>query len=203
MTLRIQKFDINIFSGERPLAYGFIGCDTGRHCFDDILPRMPINNWVIMAEQPKLYNIAPIIASSNISDDVISNCMLRTGPLENIRESEIVGLIIEQNTKYKYNKSISGLSMNNASYRISIIFVINSQFLHLPPSIRVNLDYVFIAKETCINDRRSVYKYYAGVLPTFELFCSIVDVLCNSDFNFIVINNTCNTNDIDKNIFYY
>jgi hypothetical protein len=203
MMPRIQKFDINIFSRERPRSYGFIGCDTGRRCFDDILPRMPINNWVVIAEQPKLYNITPIISSStsNTYDDILDNCRLRTGALENIGKFELFGLIIEQNTPYKYNISMKYVFMNSRSYRIPILFVINPQFLYLPPVLR-DLDYVFIAKETCINDRRSVYDYYAGG-TSFEIFCSIVDLLCDSDFNFMVIDNTCNTYDIDKNYFFY
>ena len=79
------------------------------------------------------------------------------------------------------------LFMNGRHYKIML--VITMQYpLGIPPTLRTNIDYVFILREPYIANRRRIYENYAGMFPTFEAFCQVMDQT-TENYDCMVINN--------------
>ena len=80
---------------------------------------------------------------------------------------------------------------------------INLQFsLGLPPVLRSNIDYVFICRETYINNRKRLYEHYAGMFDSFETFCQVLDVVTNN-YGTLVIDNVTKSNKLEDQVFWY
>jgi hypothetical protein len=74
--------------------------------------------------------------------------------------------------------------------------------LDIRPSIRSNIDYTFILRETNLKNRESLYKNYASCIPNFQMFQEIMDVI-TEDYTALVINNRVQSNKIEDCIFWY
>jgi hypothetical protein len=74
--------------------------------------------------------------------------------------------------------------------------------LGITPNLRTNVDFVFILRENILGNRRRIYENYAGMFPTFEMFCAFMDQ-CTEDFNCLVICNNVSSNRLDDQVFWY
>ena len=93
------------------------------------------------------------------------------------------------------------LFMNGRHWKI--LLVITMQYpLGVPPNLRTNIDYTFILREPYINNRRRIYENYAGMFPTFESFCQVMDQ-CTENYECLVISNNARSNKLDDQIFWY
>jgi len=93
------------------------------------------------------------------------------------------------------------LFMNGRHWKVML--VITMQYpLGVPPNLRTNIDYVFILRENYINNRKRIYDNYAGMFPTFESFCQVMNQ-CTENYECLVINNNAKTNKLDEQIFWY
>ena len=93
------------------------------------------------------------------------------------------------------------LFMNGRHWKIML--VITMQYpLGIPPNLRTNIDYVFILREPYISNRKRIYENYAGMFPTFESFCQVMDQ-CTENFECLVIKNCAKTNKLNEQIFWY
>ena len=93
------------------------------------------------------------------------------------------------------------LFMNGRHWKIML--VITMQYpLGIPPDLRTNIDYVFILREPYISNRKRIYENYAGMFPTFESFCQVMDQ-CTENFECLVIKNCAKTNKLNEQIFWY
>ena len=99
------------------------------------------------------------------------------------------------------DENIRNLFMNGRHYKM--LFIITMQYaLGVPPNLRTNIDYVFILRENLMNNRKRLYEHYAGMFPSFEIFCQVMDA-CTEDFNCLVINNNAKSNKIEDQVFWY
>ena len=93
------------------------------------------------------------------------------------------------------------LFMNGRHWKVML--VITMQYpLGIPPNLRTNIDYVFILREPYIANRKRIYDNYAGMFPTFESFCQVMDQ-CTENFECLVINNNAKSNKLQDQIFWY
>ena len=67
---------------------------------------------------------------------------------------------------------------------------------------KCDIDYVFILREPYISNRRRIYDNYAGMFPTFESFCQVMDQ-CTENYECLVINNNAKSNKLHDQIFWY
>jgi hypothetical protein len=74
--------------------------------------------------------------------------------------------------------------------------------LGIPPMLRTNIDYVFILRENYIANRKRIYENYAGMFPTFESFCQVMDQ-CTENYECLVINNNSKSNKLFDQVFWY
>jgi hypothetical protein len=99
------------------------------------------------------------------------------------------------------DKLMRCLFLNGRHWKVML--VITMQFaLGIPPGLRTNIDYVFILRDSYISNRRRIYENYAGMFPTFEAFCQIMDQ-CTENYECLVINNNTKSNKLQDQIFWY
>ena len=93
------------------------------------------------------------------------------------------------------------LFMNGRHWKVML--VITMQYpLGIPPTLRTNIDYVFILRENYIANRKRIYENYAGMFPTFEAFCQVMDQ-CTENYECLVIHNNSKSNKLNDQVFYY
>jgi len=99
------------------------------------------------------------------------------------------------------DKMMRLLFMNGRHWKIML--VITMQYpLGIPPTLRTNIDFVFILRENYIANRRRIYDNYAGMFPTFESFCQVMDQ-CTENYECLVINNNVKSNRLQDQVFWY
>ena len=97
--------------------------------------------------------------------------------------------------------NIRSLFMNGRHYKT--MFIITMQYaLGIPPNLRTNIDYVFILRENYVSNRKRLYEHYAGMFPSFEIFCQVMNQ-CTENFECLVINNNAKSNKLEDQVFWY
>lgn len=85
----------------------------------------------------------------------------------------------------------------------AFLFINSLQYcMDIKPVIRNNVDGTFILREPSLKSRKSIYENYAGIIPTFQLFCDIMDAL-TKDYTALYINNRSQSNDWRDCVFWY
>ena len=101
--------------------------------------------------------------------------------------------IREESTRYVF--------MNGR--HIDLMTIITMQYpLGVTPNLRTNVDFIFILRETMIGNRKRIYENYAGMFPTFEMFCHFMDQ-CTENYECLVICNGVASNKLDDQVFWY
>ena len=86
---------------------------------------------------------------------------------------------------------------------IGILHICVLQYcISIPTTMRFNSDFIFILRENIIANRKRLYDNFAGVFPTFEMFCSVMDS-CTENYECLVINNLTKSNRIEDQVFWY
>lgn len=99
------------------------------------------------------------------------------------------------------DKMMRLLFMNGRHWKIML--VITMQYpLGIPPALRTNIDYVFILREPYIANRRRIFENYAGMFPTFESFCQVMDQ-CTENYECLVIDNNAKSNKLQDQVYWY
>ena len=101
--------------------------------------------------------------------------------------------INEESTRYVF--------MNGR--HIDMVTLITMQYpLGVSPNLRTNIDFVFILRENNISNRKRIYDNYAGMFPTFEMFCQFMDQ-CTENYECLVIANGVQSNKLEDQVFWY
>ncbi len=86
---------------------------------------------------------------------------------------------------------------------VDLATMITMQYpLGVPPNLRTNIDFVFILRENTIGNRKRIYENYAGMFPTFEMFCQFMDQ-CTENYECLVICNGVQSNRLEDQVFWY
>ena len=103
--------------------------------------------------------------------------------------------------KWAKDKMMRLMFMNGRHWKIMLIITMQYP-LGVPPNLRTNIDYVFILREPYITNRKRIFENYAGMFPTFESFCQVMDQ-CTEHYECLVINNNSKSNKLQDQIFWY
>ena len=99
------------------------------------------------------------------------------------------------------DKMMRLLFMNGRHWKLML--VITMQYpLGVPPNLRTNIDFTFILREPYIANRKRIYENYAGMFPTFESFCQVMDQ-CTENYECLVVSNNAKSNKLEDQIFWY
>lgn len=102
---------------------------------------------------------------------------------------------------WKRDKTIKSIFFNGRHY--NFLFILTMQYAQgIPPELRSNIDYVFIFNEASVANRKKIYDSYAGMLPSFDHFCNILDA-CTQNHECLVIKTSGNTTDLREQVFWY
>lgn len=93
------------------------------------------------------------------------------------------------------------LFMNGRHWKIMLIITMQYP-LGVPPNLRTNIDYTFILREPYIANRKRIYENFAGMFPTFESFCQVMDQ-CTENYECLVVSNNAKSNKLTDQIFWY
>lgn len=217
MNLQLKKFDMSsiqddsvvVLIGKRNTGKSFLTKDLLYYHQD-----VPVGTVISPTEQAnKFYSniIPPIFIHDEYAPEITSNIIKRQKKLKNIINNDpsnnldirtflILDDCLYDNTWQK-DKNIRSVFMNGRHF--NILFLLTMQFaLGIPPNLRTNIDYVFILRENIVSNRRRIYDHYAGMFPTFDMFCSTMDQ-CTENFECLVICNNAKSNKIEDQVFWY
>jgi len=93
------------------------------------------------------------------------------------------------------------LFMNGRHWKVMLIITMQYP-LGIPPTLRTNIDYVFLLREPYQTNRKRIWENYASMFPTLESFCSVMDQT-TENFECLVINNNAKTSKLQDQVFWY
>jgi hypothetical protein len=213
--LTLKRFDLNwvtndsicVAIGKRRSGKSVLIEDILHHKRD-----LPIGMAISPTEElNKCYsNFMPSIFIYNKYDEaIISNIIKRqTIMVKSRRKDKTIDercfLILDDclyDDKWARDKYMRFLFMNGR--HLQLFVMITMQYpLGVPPVLRTNIDYVFIHRENIVSNRKRLYVNYAGMFPTFEMFCDVLDQ-CTENFGILVIMVCSKSNKLEDNVFWY
>jgi hypothetical protein len=187
--------DLLYYHKDIPVGTVISGTEEGNGFYGRIVPKMFIHNE---------YNTA-----------IIENILKRQrGVMKQIkREQELYKrsavdprtfVILDDclyDSKWARDKLMRLIFMNGRHWHIMLIITMQYP-LGVPPILRSNIDYVFILRDTIIGNRKRIYDNYAGMFPTFEAFCTVMDQ-CTNNYECLVIKNSSQSNNLLDQVFWY
>ena len=93
------------------------------------------------------------------------------------------------------------LFMNGRHWKIMLIITMQYP-LGVPPNLRTNIDYTFILREPYLSNKKRIYENFAGMFPTFESFCQVMDQ-CTENYECLVVCNNTKSNKLEDQVFWY
>ena len=187
--------DLLYYQQEIPIGTVISGTEEGNGFYGKMVPRLFIHNE---------YNSA-----------IIENILKRQRTVLNQVKKEIemykrssidprAFVILDDclyDNTWSRDKLMRLLFMNGRHWKVML--VITMQYpLGIPPTLRTNIDYLFILRENYIANRKRIYDNYAGMFPTFESFCQVMDQ-CTENYECLVINNNSKSNKLQDQVFWY
>jgi hypothetical protein len=227
MTLELKKFDMKSISfkpneNKGPVVVLIGKRDTGKSFLvRDLLyyqQEIPIGTVISGTEEGNgFYNkmVPKIFIHNEYNTAIIENILKRQRTvlkqvkheMETYKRSTIdprAFVILDDclyDATWTRDKMMRLLFMNGRHWKVML--VITMQYpLGIPPTLRTNIDYVFILRENYIANRRRIYENYAGMFPTFEAFNQVMDQ-CTENYECLVINNNSKSNKLQDQVFWY
>ena len=74
--------------------------------------------------------------------------------------------------------------------------------MDLTPSLLSNVDYVFALQENILNNRKQMYDYFFGIVPTFFAFDEIMKEVTKG-YRCLVLDNTDGSGNLENCLFHY
>jgi AAA+ ATPase superfamily predicted ATPase len=227
MTLDLKKFDMKNISfrpdenkgpvvvliGRRDTGKSFLVRDLLYHHQDipigTVISGTEAGNGFFSAHVPKLfihdeYNTAIIENILKRQKTVLKQIQKEMESYKRTNIDPRAFVILDDclyDNKWTKDKMMRLLFMNGRHWKIMLIITMQYP-LGIPPNLRTNIDYVFILREPYIANRKRIWENYAGMFPTFESFCQVMDQ-CTENFECLVINNNSKSNKLQDQIFWY
>ena len=227
MTLELKKFDMKrivfhkdenkgpviVLIGRRDTGKSFLVRDLLYHQRD-----VPIGTVISGTEGANQFysnHVPAVLIHSKFETGIIQNILLRQKQVMKQVKTQMdmykkcsidprTFVILDDclyDSSWSKNELMRMIFMNGR--HINLLFLITMQFsLGIPPALRGNIDYVFILRENIVSNRRRLYEHYAGMFPTFEIFCQVMNQ-CTENFECLVIDNTCKSNKLEDVVTWY
>ena len=221
MSLELKKFDMNmirddkvvVFIGKRETGKSFLVRDMLYHKKD-----MPVGTVISGTEGANAFysKIMPsIFIHGEYRPEIIHNVIKRQKKViaaikKDVHETGSSNidprafLILDDclyDKSWVNNKDIRALFMNGRHYKM--MFIITMQYaLGVPPNLRTNIDFTFILRENIVSNRKRIYEQYAGMFPSFDIFCQVMDQ-CTENYECLVVNNNAKSNKLEDQVFWY
>lgn len=217
MKLELKKFDINkidadkvvVMIGKRNTGKSFLikdllyhhtdmpigtvisGTESANHFYEEMIPK------ILIHDEYKAHIVENAVSRQKL---IMKRLSLPGGQNIDPRAFLILDDCLYDSTWTK-NKDVRSIFMNGR--HLKMFFILSMQYpLGIPPNLRTNIDYIFILRENIVANRKRLYDNYAGMFPTFEIFCQVMDQ-CTENYECIVIDNTTKSNKLEECVFWY
>jgi hypothetical protein len=214
--LELKKFDIDSIADDSVVIY----CGSRRNgksvSVKDVLYHkrdIPIGTIVSPTEFANKsfgYIVPSIFIHEEVTNELIDNVIKRQkNVIERMHKGETnidprAFLILDDclyDSAWTKSKGIRTLFYNGRHYHL--LLMITMQYcMGIPPSFRTNIDYTFIYRDNNLSNRKRIYENFAGMFPTFDVFCQVMDQ-CTENYECLVINNSARTNKLNEQVFWY
>tara|TARA_B100001059_G_scaffold229839_2_gene263028 strand:+ start:341 stop:1132 length:792 start_codon:yes stop_codon:yes gene_type:complete len=216
MEIQLRKFDMSeikddkvvVLIGKRDTGKSFLCKDILFHHRD-----IPVGQVISGTEGANLFYskmVPKLFIHGEFNSQIVQNILKRQKMLiDKINQGQgnidprsflILDDCLYDNSWAK-DKFMRSVFMNGRHYKL--LFLLTMQFaLGIPPNLRTNIDYVFILRENYVSNRKRLYEHYAGMFPSFEMFCQIMDQ-CTENYECLVINNNAKSNKLTDQVFWY
>ena len=227
MSLELKKFDMKQISfkpdeNKGPVVVLIGRRDTGKSFLvRDLLyyqQSIPIGTVISGTEEGNGFygnHVPKLFIHNEYNTGIIENVLKRQrGVLKEIRKEQEMRrrsnidprtfLILDDcmyDASWTRDKMMRLLFMNGRHWKIMLIITMQYP-LGIPPNLRTNIDYIFILRENIVSNRKRIYDNYAGMFPTFEVFCQVMDQ-CTENYECLVINNNAKSNKLDEQVYWY
>lgn len=216
MKLKLRKFNMKDVASDAVVV--FVGCRGSGKSFllKDLFFHMrdiPAGTVISPTENANKFFgefIPPIFIHDEYKPNIIEGFVKRQKKLlerynEGEKDIDLRAFLVMDDCLYdddwKKDKNIRMLFLNGRHWKA--FYCLTMQYpLGIKPLLRSNIDYVFILRENIVGNRRRIYENFAGMFPTFEIFCSIMDQ-CTENFECLVINKRVKSNKIEDQVFWY
>jgi hypothetical protein len=221
MQLHLKKFDVsNIRDDSVVVLVGRRGCGKSV-CVRDILKYhrdIPVGT-VISSTEPanKFFSkmVPPIFIHEEFNPSLIENVLKRQRMIMKRQEKEVAMygssdidprafLIMDDvlhDSSWQKDKGIKFVF--TAGRHVKLFLIIAMQYvLGIPPSLRTNVDYIFILRENILSNRKRIYEAFCGMFPTFEAFVQVMDQ-CTENYECLVIDQTTKSNKLEDMVYWY
>ena len=187
--------DLLYYHQEIPIGTVISGTEAGNGFYSEHIPKLFIHEEYNTAIIENILKRQRAVLKQ-LKKDSVQHRQNNTDP----RTFCILDDCLFDNTWTK-DKLMRLLFMNGRHWKIML--VITMQYpLGIPPNLRTNIDYVFILREPYIANRKRIWENYAGMFPTFESFCQVMDQ-CTENYECLVIDNNAKSNQLQDQIFWY
>lgn len=187
--------DLLYYQQDIPIGTVISGTEAGNGFYSEIVPKLFIHeeyNTAIIENVLKRQRSV----LKQVNAEIKNYGRMKTDP----RTFVILDDCLYDNT-WARDKMMRLLFMNGRHWKVML--VITMQFpLGVPPNLRTNIDYVFILREPYLSNRKKIWENYAGMFPTLESFCQVMDQ-CTENYECLVINNNSKSNKLKDQIFWY
>tara|TARA_B100001094_G_scaffold313619_1_gene351589 strand:+ start:1974 stop:2771 length:798 start_codon:yes stop_codon:yes gene_type:complete len=216
MNLELKKFNMSeikddkvvVLIGKRDTGKSFLCKDILYHHQD--IPVGQVISGTEGANQFYSKLVPKLFIHDEFKTDIVHNMLKRQKMMiEKINSGEsgldpraflILDDCLYDNTWAK-DKWMRSVFMNGRHFKL--LFLLTMQYaLGVPPNLRTNVDYVFILRENYVSNRKRLYEHYAGMFPSFEMFCQVMDQ-CTENYECLVINNNAKSNKLCDQVFWY
>jgi hypothetical protein len=216
VTIKLKKFDIKnaidhrkviVLLGKRGTGKSTMVRDIMYHVRD-----LPIGTIISPTEHANRFFsdfVPSILIHDEYKEDIIANYVKRQ---KKVIKQHTKGLKLDTRSfmilddclydnAWRKDKHIREIFFNGRW--LQTLFMLTSQYvMGLPPAFRGNIDFTFILRENIVSNRKKIYENYAGMFPTFEMFCTTMDQ-CTENYECLVINNSSKSNKIEDQVFWY
>lgn len=224
MKLELKKFDMSRIKDDKVIvAIGKRGCGKSQ-IIKDIMYRhkdIPVGTVISATESANQFFgdfVPKIFIHDEYKPEIINNSVRRQkmvlkkinaeeqnkyGSMQNKIDPRSFVILDDclYDSSWTKDSNIRALFMNGR--HLKVMFCITMQYpLGIGPSLRTNIDFVFICRENIVSNRKRLYDNYAGMFPTFEIFCTVMDQ-CTNNYECLVIDNTSQSNKLEDTVFWY
>jgi hypothetical protein len=139
--------------------------------------------------------VPSVFVYDEFNPDALQRLVDRQRKLKKIDKADPVFVVMDDcafDRKFMNSKLLREIAFNGRHY--SICMILSSQWaMDLPPSLRGNIDYVFILRDNLYRER--LYKNFFPFIESLDAFNKIMDA-CTDDFGCLVLDNTGSNSEI-------
>ena len=103
--------------------------------------------------------------------------------------------------QFMRSDELKELAMNGRNLGLFVAIAVQ-YMMEMSPSLRGNLDYVIMTKESSRTNREKIYKQYGGSLGSMSHFDIILDA-CTQNYGVLVIDTTATTSKVESYMYHF